>query len=343
MCLSHRSRRRSTVVLAGLTGAVILSAALALPASTAVAEPVNSATAQSNPSGLPWSSGAFTGYSARSAEAFASWRGRQLDNIAIFANRQSWQALNDPWILSDAVIPAGFHGDIIVAVPLWPENSSVSANADAHWRTFAEQLAGKDPQAYVRLGWEMNIGQYWQVTQANRDQWITAFHRAAAAMHAVAPGLRIVWNPNWGPDQSGIDSREIFQAVKDDVSVYAIDMYDAWPADHSDTSAAFRWYSERALADSLTYAKANGKPFAVPEWGVGCSTSGCQWAGHAGGDNPRYIKDTLLFLKYYSADIAFDSYFNDPADYIKSELYPSSVNPDAGQAYRAALAQYASA
>ncbi len=323
-------------VLAAAFATVLLSAATALGASSA------SAAAHSGyASGLPWSSGAYTGFSASQAQEFAAWRGRPLDNITVFPAHWSWQAMNETWYLSDAVLPADFGGDIVVAVPLWPQDSGVSVNADAQWRTFAQQLAGRDPQAFVRLGWEMNIAQYWQVTSSNREQWIAAFHRAATAMHAVAPQLRIVWNPNWGPDQGGIDTRDVFQALKGDISVYGIDMYDAWPADTSDQSAALRWSGERALADSLNYAKANGKLFALPEWGVACTTGGCQWAGHAGADNPRYVREMLYFLNSHADDVAFESYFNDAAGYIRSALYPPSLNPVAGQTYSSALARYA--
>jgi hypothetical protein len=294
-------------------------------------------------SGLTWSSGAYTAHSATSAKAFSTWRGRPLDNISVFPQRDSWATINQAWYLSSSTIPPGFTGDIVVAVPLWPQNSSVSVNANGQWRTFARALAAKDPEAYVRLGWEMNIKTYWGVNPANRAQWVSAFKRAVIAMHSVAPKLRIVFNPNWGYDQTGVDSRELFQQVKAGVSVFGIDMYDAYPPDTNNWNAVIRWFGARGLADSLDFAKANGVKFALGEWGVACNEPTCQWAGNTGGDNPRYIQDTLYFLSRYSADVAFDSYFNEPSTYIKSHLYPANVNPVAGQAYRTALTQYAAA
>lgn len=333
------SARRPITGVAGIAAAALSVLSLVL---TSALSPALADAGRGYASGLPWSSGAFTSFSAEQAEGFAEWRGRPLDNITIFPDQRSWESLNDPWFLSDAVIPRGFTGDVVAAVPLWPRNSDIGTNANAQWRTFAGQLAAHDPQAYVRLGWEMNIGQYWRVTRANRDAWVAAFHRAAVAMHSVAPHLRIVWNPNWGPDQVDIDTRDVFQAVKDDVSVYGIDMYDAWPATSNDLNSALRIYGDRAMTDSLTYAMENGKRFALPEWGVACGGAGCQWAGDAGGDNPRYIRETLLFLKSHAAEVAFDSYFNDPQPYIRSALYPGQGNPQAGQAYRSVLAEYAS-
>jgi hypothetical protein len=326
-------------VLASAGRAVAASAVV--PAVSAVPVSGLAAAPAAYASGLPWSSGAYTVHSASSATAFAKWRGRPLDNLSLFPRRDSWATINQSWYLSSTTIPAGFTGDLVVAVPLWPQDSSVSVNANGQWRTFARALAAKDSDAYVRLGWEMNIKTPWGVTPANRAQWVNAFKRAVIAMHSVAPQLRIVFNPNWGYDQSGVDSHELFQQVKSGVSVYAIDMYDAYPPDTNDWNAVVRWFGARGLADSLDFAKANGVKFALGEWGVACNGPECQWAGNTGGDNPRYIQETLNFLSRYSANVAFESYFNEPATYIKSHLYPANVNPVAGQAYRTALTQYA--
>jgi len=188
----------------------------------------------------------------------------------------------------------------------------------------------------------MNIGNpYWKVTTANHTQWVAAFKRAVAAMHSVAPQLRIVFNPNWGYDQNGVDSKALFGEVKAGVSVFAIDMYDAYPADTNDWNAVIRWFGKGGLAESLDFAKANGVKFALPEWGVACNGAGCQWAGNTGGDNPRYINETLSFLSRYSSAVAFDSYFNEPASYLRSALYPAATNPSAAAAYRTAVNQYA--
>jgi hypothetical protein len=335
-----RSQRVRSWVIAATIAATLCGAA----AGPAGAAPAPAGDPGRYASGLPWSSGVFADHSAVAVQGFSAWRGRPVDNITVFPGRDSWAAMNAAWYLGPGSIPAGFTGDIVAGVPLWPSDSTVSANADAQWRTFASALAAKDPDAYVRLGWEMNInGQFWKVTPANRTQWVAAFNRAVAAMHSVAPGLRIVFNPNWGNDQTGVDSRALFQQVRAGVSVFAIDMYDAYPASTNDWNAVIRWFGSRGLADSLDFAKANGVLFALPEWGVACNGPGCQWAGNTGGDNPRYIQETLNFLSRYSANVAFDSYFNEPASYIASHLYPATANPRAGQAYRAALAQYAAA
>ena len=293
-------------------------------------------------SGLPWSSGAFTDHKASVANDFAAMRGRALDNISVFPSRESWSEMQNSWFLDSKRIPNDFQGDIVVGVPLWPENGSLGSNDDAQWKKFAQTVAAKDSDAIVRLGWEMNLpGWYFHITKSNQDQWAAKFNKSVEAMHSVAPNLRIAYNPNWGPDQTSGDSRQVFQKVKHNVDYYGIDMYDEWPPDTSDSAWQQRLNGAGGLQDSLNYAKANGKKFALPEWGVACNGSGCQWQGHAGGDNPRYVNNTLGFLIQNKAHVAFDSWFNEDGSYIKSNLVPTTTNPKAAAAYKAKLTEAA--
>jgi hypothetical protein len=170
--------------------------------------------------------------------------------------------------------------------------------------------------------------------------WQNSFIQAVRWMKAVAPGLRIVWNPNKGDDQtSGCEkstncSRSAFQAVKDYVDVYAVDSYDSYPPDN--TAANRDVHVNGILGEGLAYAQAAHKKFAVPEWGISCNSgSDCDWAGFAGGDNPQYIHDYLAFFKAHAADLAFESYFDEPAGYIRSALDVTPVGPNAPAAYRA--------
>lgn len=309
------------------------------PTATSTATP----PASDYPSGMPWSSGVWSQHSSSQVAAFATMRGRPVDNIAVFPSRDSWGSLLNTWWLSTSTIPANFKGDLSVAVPLWTQNSSVNANQDANWKAFANAVATKDKDAYIRLGWEMNLpGSFWKVTAGNRTEWIASFGRAVDSMHAVQPGLRIVYNPNWGNDQTGTDSRSVFTALKSKIDVYAIDMYDSYPPDKSANQWDQRLNGSRGLKDSMDFAKTNGKKFALPEWGVACNGGGCQWAGNAGGDNPRYINNTLDYLGSRASEVAFESYFNEAEPYIRSELSPTNTNPQAAAAYRTKLAELAS-
>jgi hypothetical protein len=300
-------------------------------------------------SGLPWNSGVNPqSQTAERVTQFQNFRAATVDNITLFPPRDNWSTVSDPaWMA--AGLPAGFNAakqDLVMTVPLWPGSNSVgNTGTQAQWQTLANNIKAKDANAYVRLGWEMNLPNwYFNLNSGNRSQWQAAFIQAVQWMKAVAPQLRIVWNPNKGADQtSGCNasnpcSRQVFQAVKSYVDVYGIDSYDSWPPDN--TAANRNVHLNDLLGESLAYAKANGKKFAVPEWGVACNTSGCQWAGNAGGDNPQYITDYLGFFNSHAADLAFESYFDEPDVYIRSALSVTPIGPNAPAKYKQLIAQY---
>ena len=300
-------------------------------------------------SGLPWSSGLFGAHTGSVAAEFGAWRnGRPVDNVVVFPSRDSWPEMLGTWWYD--ALPSNFNperDDLVVSLPLWPDGASVgNTGTDAQWRQLAERIAARDPDAWVRLGWEMNIGQPWAITNDNKAQWGDAFNRAAGLMSQAAPDLRFVWNPNKGADQSCDTpsaeqcSRDVFQQVKSSVDAYAIDSYDSFPALTSDAAEDTHLNAFGNLAESLAYARDNGKLFAVPEWGIACNTGSCQWAGNAGGDNPRYIDVYLDFFAENAPDIAFESYFEEPADYIRSALTITPIGPDAPAAYREQIQQH---
>ncbi len=292
-------------------------------------------------SGLPWSSGVNPqDQTTQRVTQFEQFRGAPVDNVTLFPPRDNWSTVSDEnWIR--AGLPAGFvpaRDDLVMTVPLWPGSNSVSnTGTQAQWQNLANVIARQDANAYVRLGWEMNLpAWHWKLTDANRTAWQASFIQAVTWMKAVQPNLRIVWNPNKGGDQTCSNcSRAVFQAVKNHVDVYAIDSYDSWPPAINATNRQV--HLRDLLGESLAYAKANGKKFAVAEWGVACNTTGCQWSGNAGGDNPLYIQDYLGFFAANAGDLAFESYFDEPNPYIRSALSTNPIGPNAPAAYKAGI------
>jgi hypothetical protein len=286
-------------------------------------------------SGMPWQSGVNPqSQSAANVAGFQTMRGRPVDVIVIHPARDNWSALNANWAYTEP-IPANYRGHLVFSMPLWPGNGSVSTNYNTDWTAWANRVEALDPKTDVRLGWEMNLPNPWHVNSSNRTAWVAAFKRAASSIKTACPTCTITWNPNWGNDQTGIDTRAVFQEVKASVDVYGIDYYDAWNPVLTDADNVSRANQTRSLADSYNYALANGKKFALPEWGVGCNGTGCQWAGHAGGDNPRFINHVYNWLKTKPANtIAYEAYFDEPASYIHSELRSPTVNPNSAAAYR---------
>jgi hypothetical protein len=312
---------------------------------TASATPTTPPAGAERSSGLPWNSGVNPqNQSADRVNEFVSYRGTPVDNITLFPPRDSWGSINDPQYIA-AGLPTTFDpvkDDLVYTVPLWPGNMSVSnTGSKAQWEALANTVKAKDANAYIRLGWEGNLsGNYWAYTSSNKTAWISSFNTAVGYMKGVAPNLRIVFNPNKGGDQtSGCSgttcTRSIFQAVKANVDVYGIDSYDSYPALTSNAASAT--HMNDLLGESLAYAKANGKKFAVPEWGLGCNTSGCQWQGNAGGDNPRYLTEYVNWFAANAGDLAFESYFDDPSGYIRAALDVTPIGPNGPAAYRSAI------
>jgi hypothetical protein len=311
--------------------------------------------AGSHVSGLPWSSGVGPQeQSTARADQFAAFRGAAVDNVVLFPPRDNWTTLSDPASIANG-LPTGFNAtrdDLIMSIPLWPGSNSVgNTGTQAQWQNLANVIKAKDPNAYIRLGWEMNLpSSYWGIGDGtkndysgnlipnNKAQWQASFVQAVQWIKAAAPNLRIVWNPNYGGDQTCTDcSRPVFQAVKQYVDVYGIDTYDAW---NPDLGASGSSEHLARLTDTRDYATANGKKWAIPEWGLACNTADCQWQGHAGGDNPQYIHDYLTFFKNNASTLAFESYFDEPGVYIRSALDVTPIGPNAPAKYKADIAAY---
>lgn len=306
-------------------------------------------------SGLTWSSGVWTDQDPASTNAFVAGPrgGRNVDNVLVYTYRQTQATQNNPTAWK-ASLPATFNGvsqDFVLALTTWTTDGAYMTAAQA--QTIATAVCSVDSvHPIVRLDWEMNLsdgagGNGAMLTAANYSAWTARFRTVAAALHAAPCGIQVDFNPNYGQDQTaGCNSgtyawpnnctRRAFQSLKDVVDIFGIDTYDSYPAVKADNSGwNARLTGNNALAEAKTYAVANGKKFSVPEWGVACNGSGCQWAGNAGGDDPQYIKQMVAFFAANANDMAYETYFNEPASYIVSDMI--SANPNSRAQYKASL------
>lgn len=293
----------------------------ATPAPKPAPAPLGNRSAR--PSGMIFDSGVFPMHKASVATKFGQDRGAANDVIAVFPTRDSWNSLLNGWWMDDQRIPADFKGTLNVGMPMWPQDGNLATAArggyNEQWKSFARMLAKKYPNAYVRPGWEMNLpGWYYAATPATKDQWIAAWRHAVTAMRAEAPGLRMVWNPNEGRGQTGTPDAAMFWPGDAYVDIVGIDAYDWWPRYTTDANIARHRDGEYGWNHWLNFAKAHGKKFAVPEWGVAPAN------GASGGDNPKYIAFVYDFLEKNAAHIAFETYFQESDSYIRSDLFTNS-------------------
>jgi len=106
------------------------------------------------------------------------------------------------------------------------------------------------------------------------------------------------------------------------VDVVGVDSYDAW--------ADWNWQltGDEGLNDWLAFALAHGKKLSVPEWGLFVTSN------HGNGDNATYIQNMYNFFRANAANLAYEAYFNEPADYIGDSLSNPVQMPLASAKYK---------
>jgi hypothetical protein len=218
-------------------------------------------------------------------------------------------------------------------IPLFPQDvgatvdGCIAGSYDDYWRTFADTMNSTGLAAQgtiIRLGWEFNQTTEW----GSPSQFAACFRQIQSTVSAIAPGLVWDWNVNRGPS-GPMPGDSVLQAYPGDqyVNVVGVDSYDAWPPANTSEGWQMQLNGPYGLNFWLDFAKAHGKLFSVPEWGV---ASGDLWPGHEGGDDPAYIKDMYGFFAANKKWIAFESYYND----VGTSIYNPDQNPQAAAEYQ---------
>ena len=281
---------------------------------------------------LIFDSGVFPMHKASEVTKWENSRGAKVDVIAVAPSRESWPNLQNDWFMDTQRIPADFKGTLNIAMPLWPENGNLTDAANgtynAEWEKFGRTVAAKYPNAYVRIGWEMNINDwYYKATPENAEQWITAYRHAVTSMKKASSKFRFIFNPNAGAGQTGTEDATDFYPGDEYVDLIGIDAYDWWPGYTNDANIAYHRDRKYGWNWWLDFAKAHNKKFCVPEWGIATANP------NSGGDNPRYINFVYSWLKENKEWIAMECYFHESDAYLRSDLF-TDYNPKASLAYK---------
>lgn len=294
--------------------------------------------------------------------AAQAWRGSPLDAVTAYFDYATWgtlvgssKALKN-WVNSPAPIVA-------VGVGMLPKTHAgqLAACADGAFDAYIAAIRANvltvmanakrpDRLWYIRLGWEANrnkVGSGFPWKATDPAAWVGCYRRWATILNppdlegpeddAVPRPFRFIWNmSNRGTTTFPID--EMYPG-NDVVDVIGSQFYDRCPAITTDAL----WKSVIFAVDKvgnpagpgawLAYAKAKGKPYAIPEWGIGGSTTIC--AAH-GFDNPYFMRRWYWWLRGNAADIAFEAYFNgrDGAGGGDHQLFPVKAMPKAAAVYR---------
>lgn len=339
----------------------------------------NPAPSLGNRSGMVFESGVFAEHDANLINQFEIGRSAKVDIITVFTGNDRWYDSPDPnskenaiingWFMSDnnqptpqnpnpkPPIPTKFRengGNLSIAVPLWPKNSSLKESLmdkvayAKKWKDFGLLVASKYPKAYIRLGWEMNLynnpNMYWIITPDNAENWKAAFRIAVDALRSVSSQFRIVFNVNemnYPKYKNLISFNEIdFYPGNNYVDIIGLDAYD-WNPAYKDGNINFHQDPERddlGWDYWLNFAKENNKKFALCEWGVSSGTK----EKNPGGDNPLYINFVYDWLSDNREWIQYECYFSEDGydsrtgEYIllSQILRNDSINKNAGEAYK---------
>ncbi len=292
-------------------------------------------------SGLPWHSGFWTGgfMSAQRMASAESWRGSAMDFATTYPEYGTWADLADSeWHITTF---NGFKGRLAYGLPMLPGNRRgqwgdiTSGSKDEVFRTIARQLVrnGRGDTA-IRVGLEAN-GEWfpWAVTASTAPQFKASFRRIVNVMRAEAPGLTFWLDLNAGSALKGqthrLDSLTLLYPGDDVVDGISIDHYDHWNlVAETDAAwkAALRPRTGAGLADTADFARARGKGFAVPEWGL--------HGVYGTGDNPFFMTKMYGFFQAYKDVLVYENYFNEPDAYIRNAIWGGRQNPRSAEVYR---------
>ena len=278
---------------------------------------------------LIFDSGAFARHKSDTLKAFEINRGAKVDVIAVFPTRSSWPNLHNSWFMGSGCIPADFKGTLNIGMPLYPENGNLddaaNGNYNSEWEKFGKMVAAKYPTAYIRVGWEMNINDwYYKATPENKEKWIAAYRHAVTSLRKASSTFRFIFNPNFGDGQTGTKDATDFYPGDDYVDLIGIDAYDWYPAYTTDANINFQRTKNYGWDWWLNFAKSRNKKFCVPEWGL---------HKDGGKDNPKYIDFVYSWLKENKEWVAMECYFHTGESYIRSDLF-TGFNPTASAAYK---------
>ncbi len=275
---------------------------------------------------------------AGAVNAAGTWRGRPMDFATTYPEHDSWSSMANS--ASSVTLFSGFAGRLAYGLPLLPRNADgqwdqvTSGAHDDVFRAIARQLRVNGfGDSAVRVGLEANGDWYAHGADASTAaRFKAAFRRVVTVMRAEAPDLTFWFDTSASanplPGTSGrADMLDVLYPGDDVVDGIAMDHYDFYSLvarTDAEFAAAIRPPRGTGLADAVDFARAHGKGFAVPEWGVH-STQG-------GGDNPFFMRKMFEFFTANRDVLVFENYFDEPDPYIGSDI--RSNNPKSGAVYR---------
>ncbi|MFZ0160068.1 MAG: glycosyl hydrolase [Kineosporiaceae bacterium] len=340
--------RAQVILLVGLLlAALVAGGGLFLWRSHRLLPPV-----QVVPTGAPapvrtWPSGVWTGgtWGAERVAAFAQWRGSPIDTAITYPAYDTWQQMSEQSDWHVAVFD-GFRGTLVYGLPLLPKDSAghgldevARGDHDAVFTAVAATLRkhGRG-DSYIRVGLEAQGAWFpWGVNNGGNTAagFKAAFVHVARLLRAELPKAKIVFDTSCGAPLRGQSNRmDLLTTLypgDDVVDVVGCDHYDQYQLiGHNEKQFTKALTPDKAagLQDTLDFARAHGKRFAVPEWGVAASSKS------GGGDNDYFVYAMYMWFAANAKDIAFENYFNEPDATLGSSIWDQVQNPKSSMEYK---------
>jgi hypothetical protein len=267
--------------------------------------------------------GVFVGAEPEKVHAYDAWLGRDVAYVVDFSDRETWADIAAPQTQIDTWKDEPYRKVYSVALlPADPADTmarGATGEYNQYFTDLAQRLvAGGQDDAILRLGWEFNLeDSRWSTDDP--AAFIAYWRQVVTAMRAV-PGqhFEIDWNPNNG--DTTYDAVNYYPG-SDVVDYIGVDAYDvswasgAYPYPENCDDACRTTRQKVAWDDSVYggarglrfwsgFAKQQGKPMSLPEWGF--------WQrpdGHGGGNDPDYLRRMAAFIDDPANRVAYQSYF----------------------------------
>jgi hypothetical protein len=191
--------------------------------------------------------------------------------------------------------------NVVWSVPLTvkgtPLREVVDGLHDAEFEAAAKAISEAQPNAVIRLGWEMNLVSMAWFAKGQEADYIAAFRRVVQIFRRHSSGFKYDWCPGWGAQDSPAD---LAYPGDDVVDYIGLDVYDF----KYEGSAGERWEkfylnAPFGLLWHRDFAARHGKHMSYPEWGVGNF-----------GDNPVFIQNMHDWFVTNADNIAYAAYFD---------------------------------
>ncbi len=248
--------------------------------------------------------------------AWSNW-----DNPWQFTSYYNWgawvaESTNHQVVLAEDLIPTSLENN---SNPLTWEQSCAAGNYNSYATTLGDNLVAEGgANTIIRLGVEANgtwEDDFVGTTTQEQNAWAQCFDQEVSAMRAVPNNhFLFVWNPNictqnlplneWYPgnayvDIIGADAYNLDCGTSKTVSQEGWTAYSTDSSSNSPNNPNFP-----SLANIESFAVANGKPFALPEWGL----------DNGYPDDATYVTNIANIVR--NTNTSFQAYFDCGCDSI---------------------------